>query len=320
MEPVAAISIAALILEAEIAFRDLQLISSESITRLADIADESIHFSDSIHTRDRNSEGNDTQFPIGKADYVELELLSSRSGLRKRQTEVNSPNGFSQRRKSLQDDSISPEVKGSEWSPGDQSFINRENKVRRILAESYHTFPDLDEHNVVGVDQDSVKLSSVVPPVESEGLRDLPEPESIEAAVSMREQPETTIEASHQSSWEYRRAPTVICEREKRTYTCFYLLAVVILLISASLAVSLWWSAGHGDVSGGFGIGSYMAGLSSTIVAVASYAHRSNCRCWKQGQSLPMWRSDNDSGDSNIVLEPYGHGRIVLGQEPSGAS
>lgn len=75
----------------------------------------------------------------------------------------------------------------------------------------------------------------------------------------------------------------------KRTYTCFYLLAAVMLLLFASLAVSLWWSVDHYDVSGGFGMGSYMVGISGTIVAVASYIHRSSCRCWKHEQCLPRW-------------------------------
>ncbi|KAI0386844.1 hypothetical protein F5Y04DRAFT_242497 [Hypomontagnella monticulosa] len=29
-------------------------------------------------------------------------------------------------------------------------------------------------------------------------------------------------------------------------------------------------------------MGSYLVGLSSAIVAVATYAHRANCRCWRR--------------------------------------
>ncbi|KAI1085056.1 hypothetical protein F5B20DRAFT_129388 [Whalleya microplaca] len=74
---------------------------------------------------------------------------------------------------------------------------------------------------------------------------------------------------------------------ETRTYTCFYLLAASIILSFASLGISLWWSIDHEDVSGGFGMGSYMVGISSLVIAVASYTHRSNCRCWVHDPLLP---------------------------------
>ncbi|KAI2625110.1 hypothetical protein GGR54DRAFT_594935 [Hypoxylon sp. NC1633] len=74
---------------------------------------------------------------------------------------------------------------------------------------------------------------------------------------------------------------------EKRTYTCFYLTAAALALLFASLALSLWWSINHDDVSGGFGMGSYMLAMSSVIIAVASYMHRSSCRCWNRQNISP---------------------------------
>ncbi|KAI1778103.1 hypothetical protein F4818DRAFT_286923 [Hypoxylon cercidicola] len=81
---------------------------------------------------------------------------------------------------------------------------------------------------------------------------------------------------------DYSPSLTTDHEEERRTYTCFYLSAAAILLLFASLALSLWWSINHGDVSGGFGIGSYMVGISGVIIAVARYMH---CRCWVRGQT-----------------------------------
>ncbi|KAI1091007.1 hypothetical protein F5B19DRAFT_493829 [Rostrohypoxylon terebratum] len=76
-------------------------------------------------------------------------------------------------------------------------------------------------------------------------------------------------------------------EREKRTYTCFYLSAAAIVLLVASFGISLWWSVSHDDVSGGFGMGSYMLAVSSVIIAIATYMHRQDCRCWvRENDSL----------------------------------
>ncbi|KAI1442901.1 hypothetical protein F5Y02DRAFT_394857 [Annulohypoxylon stygium] len=69
----------------------------------------------------------------------------------------------------------------------------------------------------------------------------------------------------------------------ERTYTCFYLSVAAIGLLVASFGISLWWSISYGDVSGGFGIGSYMIAASGGIIAISTYVHRQNCRCWVRG-------------------------------------
>ncbi|KAI6090534.1 hypothetical protein F4821DRAFT_19669 [Hypoxylon rubiginosum] len=79
--------------------------------------------------------------------------------------------------------------------------------------------------------------------------------------------------------------PSATAYEERRTYTCFYLSAAAIVLLFASLALSLWWSINHSDVSGGFGIGSYVVGTSGVIIAVASYMHRPHCWCWAPSQT-----------------------------------
>ncbi|KAI1459171.1 hypothetical protein F4805DRAFT_87918 [Annulohypoxylon moriforme] len=85
----------------------------------------------------------------------------------------------------------------------------------------------------------------------------------------------------------YPGATAIAYEDEKRTYTCFYLSAAAIALLIASLGISLWWSVNHDDVSGGFGMGSYMLAVSSVIIAIATYMHRQDCRCWTRGQVSP---------------------------------
>ncbi|KAI1805134.1 hypothetical protein F4811DRAFT_516708 [Daldinia bambusicola] len=77
-------------------------------------------------------------------------------------------------------------------------------------------------------------------------------------------------------------------EVNKRTYTCFYLLGSAIALLFASVGLSIGWSISSGDVSGGFGMGSYMLAISSVIIAVATYMHRSDCRCWVRRSVSPL--------------------------------
>ncbi|KAI1481165.1 hypothetical protein F4774DRAFT_59704 [Daldinia eschscholtzii] len=80
----------------------------------------------------------------------------------------------------------------------------------------------------------------------------------------------------------------VISRAKQRTFTCFYLIGSAIALLLASLGLSIWWSINNGDVSGGFGMGSYMLAISSVIIAVATYMHRSDCRCWVHQQVSPL--------------------------------
>ncbi|OTA70099.1 hypothetical protein K449DRAFT_380111 [Hypoxylon sp. EC38] len=154
-------------------------------------------------------------------------------------------------------------------------------------------------------------ISSLTESVESKDPQNQPEQDSIDSIANTSEQAPLIVEAPRQQSGEYRRALMAICVMEERTYTCFYLLAVTVSLILASLVISLWWSADHDDVSGGFGIGSYMVTLSSAIVAVTSYAHRSTCRCWKREQVLPMWETHNGLGGSNVVHGLHDNHRIT---------
>ncbi|KAI1380969.1 hypothetical protein F4677DRAFT_206019 [Hypoxylon crocopeplum] len=84
---------------------------------------------------------------------------------------------------------------------------------------------------------------------------------------------------------EYPITQVAVSEAEKRTYACFFLLATAMLLLFASFAISLWWSINQKDVSGGFGMGSYMVGISSLTIGVATYAHRQDCRCWTPGKT-----------------------------------
>ncbi|KAI0885759.1 uncharacterized protein GGS22DRAFT_134205 [Annulohypoxylon maeteangense] len=86
----------------------------------------------------------------------------------------------------------------------------------------------------------------------------------------------------------YPGATASAYEGEKRTYTCFYLSAAAIALLIASLGISLWWSVNHDDVSGGFGMGSYMLAVSSVIIAISTYMHRQDCRCWTPRHASPL--------------------------------
>ncbi|KAI1465930.1 uncharacterized protein F4812DRAFT_460909 [Daldinia caldariorum] len=78
-----------------------------------------------------------------------------------------------------------------------------------------------------------------------------------------------------------------VSEVDKRTYTCFYLLGSALALLFASIGLSIGWSISSGDVSGGVGMGSYMLAISSVIIAVATYMHRSSCRCWVRRRVSP---------------------------------
>ncbi|KAI1140268.1 hypothetical protein F5Y05DRAFT_311326 [Hypoxylon sp. FL0543] len=96
---------------------------------------------------------------------------------------------------------------------------------------------------------------------------------------------------------DYFDATEDACRVERRTYTCFYLSAAAFSLLIASFGLSLWWSINHDDVSGGFGMGSYTLGVSTVIIAVASYVHSSSCRCWAR----------RGAGDFNGLGPGYGH-------------
>ncbi|KAI2467047.1 hypothetical protein F4781DRAFT_329473 [Annulohypoxylon bovei var. microspora] len=85
----------------------------------------------------------------------------------------------------------------------------------------------------------------------------------------------------------YSGSTATAYEGDKRTYTCFYLSAAAVALLIASFGISLWWSVNHDDVSGGFGMGSYMLAVSSVIIAIATYMHRQHCRCWVHGCVSP---------------------------------
>ncbi|KAI0838761.1 hypothetical protein F5Y06DRAFT_296367 [Hypoxylon sp. FL0890] len=265
--------------------------------------------------------------PIGRVNGVEHEPELCRSGLRKRRGQVNPLDSVDKWEKILQFDSSLCETHGltlikaflqilERWwllPSFTDEFAIKCAEFDSIIADLDHTNVDSSKHDLVEVGQDSPDISRVTSPVRSEGLRAPPESNPTEDVISTSEQAPLTVEVSHQQSREYRRALMAICVREKRTYTCFYLLAVALLLILASLVISFWWSAGHDDVSGGFGMGSYMVGLSSAIVALAGYAHRSNCRCWNREQALPMWEIDNNFGDYNLVRRPHGRDAVTSG-------
>ncbi|KAF3768851.1 hypothetical protein M406DRAFT_321037 [Cryphonectria parasitica EP155] len=61
---------------------------------------------------------------------------------------------------------------------------------------------------------------------------------------------------------------------------CHVLIATGLLGLTASLALSLWWSFIHNDVSGGFAIGSYVIAAVSFLVAIPGYRHSMTCTCW----------------------------------------
>ncbi|KAI6090377.1 hypothetical protein F4821DRAFT_229177 [Hypoxylon rubiginosum] len=87
-----------------------------------------------------------------------------------------------------------------------------------------------------------------------------------------------TLPNNQQQCSNYSPDSVTTC-KEKRTYTCFYLLAIAISLLVASLVLAIWWSIYYDDISSGFAMGSYMVGLLGIVVAVANM-HRPHCRCW----------------------------------------
>lgn len=58
--------------------------------------------------------------------------------------------------------------------------------------------------------------------------------------------------------------------QNKRSYTCYILVTFFFTAFCPSLALALWWSTVHGDVSGGFTLGAYIiaaAALPSGIMS-----------------------------------------------------
>jgi hypothetical protein len=66
---------------------------------------------------------------------------------------------------------------------------------------------------------------------------------------------------------------------------CYKIFLSILLTIAGSTSLSLWWSFIHGDVSGGFTIGSYCIAAASLPIGFASYQHSKECRCWKKKPS-----------------------------------
>jgi hypothetical protein len=66
---------------------------------------------------------------------------------------------------------------------------------------------------------------------------------------------------------------------------CHMIFLSILLTIAGSTSLSLWWSFIHGDVSGGFTIGSYCIAAASLPIGFASYQHSKECRCWKKKSS-----------------------------------
>ncbi|KAF2877637.1 hypothetical protein BDV95DRAFT_154047 [Massariosphaeria phaeospora] len=70
---------------------------------------------------------------------------------------------------------------------------------------------------------------------------------------------------------------------------CFILASLAFLGVSSSLALSLWWSIAHADVSGGFTMGAYIVAVFGVPMGVVGYRHSQTCRCWeraKRGKAL----------------------------------
>ncbi|OTA85777.1 hypothetical protein M434DRAFT_36027 [Hypoxylon sp. CO27-5] len=263
----------------------------------------------------------------GKANAVECETKLSRSGLRKRRGQASSLDGFIQRRREmLEEETTLREANELRAHPLDQSLLLLASQAPEALANQgvlrlierlwfppvpasvpassrllgrsmgffVQKFPRRGVTNRWGRSlwADFIQftiISDLTEPVESKVPRNQLEQDFIDSMVNTSEQAPLIVEASRQQSGEYRRALMAIC----------------------SLVISLWWSADHDDVSGGFGIGSYMLTLSSAIVAVTSYAHRSTCRCWKREQVLPMWEAHNGLGGSNVVHGLHDNHRIT---------
>ncbi|KAI0165781.1 hypothetical protein GGR57DRAFT_497257 [Xylariaceae sp. FL1272] len=62
---------------------------------------------------------------------------------------------------------------------------------------------------------------------------------------------------------------------------CYYLIATLIIGLTMSFAVALWWTREIGDTATGFKVGSYVVAVCGTALAAAGYFHAPRCRCWK---------------------------------------
>ncbi|KAM0814647.1 hypothetical protein AB5N19_00437 [Seiridium cardinale] len=62
-------------------------------------------------------------------------------------------------------------------------------------------------------------------------------------------------------------------DHTERTVTCFYLLAATLFATLGSLLLAIWWSVSHGDVSGGFTMGAYVATVAGLPIAAGGLVH-----------------------------------------------
>ncbi|KAI1258677.1 hypothetical protein F5Y18DRAFT_434040 [Xylariaceae sp. FL1019] len=62
---------------------------------------------------------------------------------------------------------------------------------------------------------------------------------------------------------------------------CYYLIATIVLGLTSSFALALWWSHSVGDVSAGFTVGSYVVAIIALLLAAAGVFHAPRCRCWE---------------------------------------
>ncbi|KAK6070232.1 hypothetical protein SCUP234_10292 [Seiridium cupressi] len=62
-------------------------------------------------------------------------------------------------------------------------------------------------------------------------------------------------------------------DHTERTFTCFYILATTLVVTLGSLLLAIWWSVSHGDVSGGFAMGAYVATVAGLPIAAGGLFH-----------------------------------------------
>ncbi|KAI0012543.1 hypothetical protein F4779DRAFT_39976 [Xylariaceae sp. FL0662B] len=179
------------------------------------------------------------------------------------------PLGISRQRSSTASDRT-PAIDGPRAESARAGVDIQSQELSADLFSAFHEVFSLNQHSCLG-------FASIEATLDILGKRMLP--------INER-QPQLLTKFSECHSQDSDNPPIIGYEVQWQTYTCFYLLAASVILLISSLGISLWWSIDHGDVSGGFGIGSYTVGISGLIIALASYTHRSHCRCWTHGQLL----------------------------------
>ena len=73
--------------------------------------------------------------------------------------------------------------------------------------------------------------------------------------------------------------------------TCYILIALGALSIAGSLALALWRSLNHSDLSGGFALAQYVLAVGALIIGCVLVIHSRTCCCWLSSMSTSRNRS-----------------------------